>query len=392
MYSSILSTYKRSNLSFVKGKGSYLITKNGKKYLDFASGIAVNSLGHCNSELIKVLNNQSKKMWHISNAFQIPEQEELAKKLTKLTFADKVFFCNSGAESVESAIKIARAYHQIKKRKNKFKIITIKGSFHGRTLAAISASGQKKMIEGFRPLLNGFIQVEFGDHKAIEKVIDKQTAGIMVEPILGEGGIKVIPNQCLEGLRKLCDKKKILLIFDEVQSGIGRTGKLFSYQWSKIKPDILATAKGIGGGFPIGACLVNNKASKGIKFGSHGSTFGGNPLACSVASKVIEIVSKKNFLYDLQKKSTYFLNKLEKIKNTYNHLIDEIRGRGFLLGIKCKVNNSIFIEKLRNNGLLVVGASESVIRLLPPLNVTKKDLEIALKIIEKTCIGINSKI
>ena len=212
MQSSILSTYKRSNLSFVKGKGSYLITKNGKKYLDFASGIAVNSLGHCNSELIKVLNNQSKKMWHISNAFQIPEQEELAKKLTKLTFADKVFFCNSGAESVESAIKIARAYHQIKKRKNKFKIITIKGSFHGRTLATISASGQKKMIEGFKPLLDGFVQVEFGDHKQIEKAIDNQTAAIMIEPILGEGGIKVIPNQCLEGLRKLCDKKKILLI------------------------------------------------------------------------------------------------------------------------------------------------------------------------------------
>ena len=391
MQSSILSTYKRSNLSFVKGKGSYLITKNGKKYLDFASGIAVNSLGHCNSELIKVLNNQSKKMWHISNAFQIPEQEELAKKLTKLTFADKVFFCNSGAESVEAAIKIARAYHQIKKRKNKFKIITIKGSFHGRTLATISASGQKKMIEGFKPLLDGFVQVEFGNHELIEKAIDNQTAAIMIEPILGEGGIKVIPNQCLEGLRKLCNKKKILLIFDEVQSGIGRTGKFFSYQWSKIEPDILTTAKGMGGGFPIGACLVTNKVSKGMKFGSHGSTFGGNPLACSVAKRVIEIISEKKFLNDLNQKVTFFANKLEAIKNTYNHLIDEIRGRGFLLGIKCKINNSIFIEKLRNNGLLVVGANESVIRILPPLNVTKKDLKIALKIIEKTCIGINSK-
>ena len=391
MQSSILSTYKRSNLSFVKGKGSYLITKNGKKYLDFASGIAVNSLGHCNSELIKVLNNQSKKMWHISNAFQIPEQEELAKKLTNLTFADKVFFCNSGAESVESAIKIARAYHQIKKRKNKFKIITIKGSFHGRTLATISASGQKKMIEGFKPLLDGFVQVEFGDHKQIEKAIDNQTAAIMIEPILGEGGIKVIPNQCLEGLRELCDKKKILLIFDEVQSGVGRTGKLFSYQWSKIKPDILSTAKGMGGGFPIGECLVSNKASKGIKFGSHGSTFGGNPLACSVAKRVIEIISKKKFLNDLNQKAAFFVNKLEKIKKTYNHLIDEIRGKGFLLGIKCKINNSIFIEKLRNNGLLVIGASESVIRILPPLNVSKKDLKIALKIIEKTCMDINNK-
>ena len=391
MQSSILPTYKRSNLSFVKGKGSYLITKNGKKYLDFASGLAVNSLGHCNSELIKVLNNQSKKMWHISNAFQIPEQEELAKKLVKLTFADKVFFCNSGAESVEAAIKIARAYHQIKRKKNKFKIITIKGSFHGRTLATISASGQKKMIDGFKPLLDGFVQVEFGDHKSIEKAVDNQTAAIMVEPILGEGGIKIIPNQCLEGLRKLCNKKKILLIFDEVQCGIGRTGKFFSYQWSKIEPDILATAKGMGGGFPIGACLVTDKVSKGIKFGSHGSTFGGNPLACSVAKRVIEIISEKKFLNDLNQKATFFVNKLEEIKNTYNNLIEEIRGRGFLLGIKIKINNSIFIEKLRNNGLLRVGANENIIRILPPLNVTNKDLKIALKIIEKTCIDINSK-
>ena len=391
MQSSILPTYKRSNLSFVKGKGSYLITKNGKKYLDFASGIAVNSLGHCNSELIKVLNNQSKKMWHISNAFQIPEQEELAKKLVKLTFADKVFFCNSGAESVEAAIKIARAYHQIKRKKNKFKIITIKGSFHGRTLATISASGQKKMIDGFKPLLDGFVQVEFGDHESIEKAVDNKTAAIMVEPILGEGGIKIIPNQCLEGLRKLCNKKKILLIFDEVQCGIGRTGKFFSYQWSKIEPDILATAKGMGGGFPIGACLVTDKVSKGIKFGSHGSTFGGNPLACSVAKRVIEIISEKKFLNDLNQKATFFVNKLEAIKNTYNHLIEEIRGRGFLLGIKIKINNSIFIEKLRNNGLLSVGANENIIRILPPLNVTNKDLKIALKIIEKTCIDINSK-
>ena len=391
MQSSILPTYKRSNLSFVKGKGSYLITKNGKKYLDFASGLAVNSLGHCNSELIKVLNNQSKKMWHISNAFQIPEQEELAKKLVKLTFADKVFFCNSGAESVEAAIKIARAYHQIKKKKNKFKIITIKGSFHGRTLATISASGQKKMIDGFKPLLDGFVQVEFGDHESIEKAVDNKTAAIMVEPILGEGGIKIIPNQCLEGLRKLCNKKKILLIFDEVQCGIGRTGKFFSYQWSKIEPDILATAKGMGGGFPIGACLVTDKVSKGIKFGSHGSTFGGNPLACSVAKRVIEIISEKKFLNDLNQKATFFVNKLEAIKNTYNHLINEIRGRGFLLGIKIKINNSIFIEKLRNNGLLSVGANENIIRILPPLNVTNKDLKIALKIIEKTCIDINSK-
>jgi len=391
MQSSILATYKRSRLSFVKGKGSYLITKKGKKYLDFASGIAVNSLGHCNPELVKVIQNQSKKMWHISNAFEILEQEKLAKKLVKLTFADKVFFCNSGAESVEAAIKIARAYHQINKRNNKYKIITIKGSFHGRTLATISASGQKKLTNGFKPLVDGFTQVEFGDHKSIEKVIDKQTAAIMIEPILGEGGIKVVPNQCLEGIRELCDKKKILLIFDEVQSGIGRTGKFFSYQWSKIKPDILATAKGMGGGFPIGACLVTNKVSKGMEIGSHGSTFGGNPLACSISNKVIEIISKKKFLDDLNNKAKFFLNKLEKIKNNYNNLIDEIRGKGFLLGIKSKINSAVFIEKLRDNGLIIVGASENVIRILPPLNVNKKELIIALKIIEKTCKDISKK-
>ena len=391
MHSSILGTYKGSKLSFVKGRGSYLITKGGKKYLDFASGIAVNSLGHCNPELIKALYDQSKKIWHTSNAFKINEQEKLANKLTNMTFANKVFFCNSGAEAVEAAIKIARAYHQIEKKKNRFKIITIKGSFHGRTIATISASGQKKLVDGFKPLVDGFTQVDFGDHDSFEKLIDKKTAAIMIEPILGEGGIKVIPNECLEGLRKLCDKKGILLIFDEVQCGVGRTGKLFAYQWSKIKPDILATAKGIGGGFPIGACLVTNKVSKGMKFGSHGSTFGGNPLACSVANKVLEIISKKDFLNNMNKNALFFRNNLEKIKNTYDHLIEEIRGKGFLLGVKCKINNSIIIEKLITNGLLIIGASENVIRILPPLNVKRKDLKIALKIIEKTFNNIGNK-
>ncbi len=385
MQSSVLSTYKRSHLSFEKGKGSYLITKNGKKYLDFASGIAVNSLGHCHKELVRTLIKQSKKIWHTSNAFHIQEQEILAKKLTKLTFADKVFFCNSGAESVEAAIKIARAYFQIFQNKKKFKIITIKGSFHGRTIAAISASGQKKMVKGFEPLVDGFVSVDFADHKIFEKAIDSKTAAIMVEPILGEGGIKVIPNQCLEGLRDLCDKKKILLIFDEVQCGMGRTGKFFSYQWSKIKPDILATAKGIGGGFPIGACLLTNKISKGMNFGSHGSTFGGNPLACAVANKVIDIISNKKFLSNINKNSIFLIKELEKIKKNFNNLIEEIRGMGLLLGIKCKINNVLFIEKLRNNGLLVVGASDNVVRILPPLNISRKDLIIAIKIIKKTC-------
>lgn len=391
MNSSILPTYNKVKLSFSSGKGSYLITKNGKKYLDFTSGIAVNSLGHCNSYLIKALNEQSKKLWHCSNAYEIEEQEKLGKKLVKLTFADKVFFCNSGAEAVEASIKIARAYFQVKKKKKKYKIVTIKGSFHGRTLATISASGQDKLLNGFKPAVEGFIPVPFGDHKKIEKVIDDSTAAIMIEPILGEGGIKKIPNVCLEGLRKLCNKKKILLIFDEVQSGIGRTGKLFNYQWTKIKPDILAMAKGIGGGFPIGACLVTKEIGKGMKLGSHGSTFGGNPLACTVANKVLDIITKKNFFKELNSKANLLYEKLEKIKNKNLNIIEELRGEGFLLGIKCKINNNILIEALRKNGLLVVGASENVIRFLPPLNVKKTEIIQAVKILEETCVNINSR-
>ncbi len=391
MPSSILSTYNRTKISFNRGKGCYLISKNGKKYLDFTSGIAVNSLGHCNDYLIKALHEQSKKLWHCSNAFEIPEQEKLAKKLTQLTFADKVFFCNSGAEAVEASIKIARAYHQILKKKNKYKIITIKGSFHGRTLATITASGQDKLLDGFKPKVDGFVHVNFGDHDAIEKAIDNKTAAIMIEPILGEGGIKIVPPQCLEGLRKLCNKKNILLIFDEVQSGMGRTGKLFSYQWSKIKPDILATAKGIGGGFPIGACLLTKKVSKGMRIGSHGSTFGGNPIACAVANKVIDIISNKSFFHQVNSKASFFIKELEKIKSQNLKIIDTIRGKGFLIGIKCKINNRIFIEKLIKNGLLVVGASENVIRLLPPLNIKKSEIVQGIKIIKKTCNEINSK-
>ena len=384
MNSYILPTYNRVKLSFHKGKGSYLITKKGKKYLDFTSGIAVTSLGHSNNDLIKVLYHQSKKLWHCSNAYEILEQEKLAKKLVNLTFADFVFFCNSGAEAVEAAIKIARAYYQIKKKKNKYKIITIKGSFHGRTLATIAASGQEKLLNGFKPVVEGFTPVLFGDHQAIEKAIDNKTAGIMVEPILGESGIKKIPIECLEGLRKICNKKKILLIFDEVQCGIGRTGKLFNYQWSKIKPDILATAKGIGGGFPIGACLVTKQIAQGMNFGSHGSTFGGNPLACAVANVVLDIISKKKFLKELNSKASFLYNELEKIKKENLNIIEEIRGQGFLLGIKCNINNSILIKALRTNGLLVISASENVIRLLPPLNINKKEIIEAIKILKQT--------
>ena len=390
--SSLAKNYKRRNLSFDKGKGSYLYTKRGIKFLDFVQGIAVNSLGHANPNLIKAINKQSKKLWHVSNSFIIPEGEELAKKLTKRTFADAVIFQNSGAEATEAAIKVARRYFYSIGQKKKNRILCIKNSFHGRTIAAINASGSKKMVEGFGPKVGGFDHFKFGNHKELKRKITSKTAAIMIEPIMGEGGIKVIPSWCLRELRKICNQKKILLILDEVQCGIGRSGKFFSYEYANIKPDIVPIAKGIGGGFPIGACLVSNKVAEGMKFGSHGSTFGGNPLACSVANKVVEIISKKIFLDDLNEKSIFFINELEKIKNNYTNLISEIRGSGFMIGIKSKISNSIFIEKFVNNGLLVIGASENVIRILPPLNVTKKDLNIALKKIEKTCGEINNKL
>ena len=380
MQSSVLSTYNRSHLSFEKGKGSYLITKNGKKYLDFASGIAVNSLGHCHKGLVQTLIKQSKKIWHTSNAFHIPEQEILAKKLTKLTFADKVFFCNSGAESVEAAIKIARAYFQIFKKKKKFKIITIKGSFHGRTIATISASGQKKMIKGFQPLVDGFISVDFADHKVFEKIIDNKTAAIMVEPILGEGGIKVIPNQCLEGLRNLCNKKNILLIFDEVQCGVGRTGKFLATEWVKeLKPNIVSIAKGIGGGFPLGALLLDKKTSKVMTRGAHGSTFGGNPLGMAIANEVLNYVLDEDFLDNIREVG-YNLRQLIKseLVNRFPNVISGVRGIGLMIGIECVMNNELLIRSLINERLLTVKAGQNIIRILPPLILEMKHVDEAI--------------
>jgi len=383
--SNLVKNYNRKKISFIKGKGSYLFSKDGKKYLDFVQGIAVNSLGHANSKLIQSLNNQAKKVWHVSNAFIIPEGELLAKKLAKKTFADYVMFQNSGAEATEAAIKCARRYFYSIGKPQKNRILCVKNSFHGRTIAAIHASGSKKMTEGFGPKVNGFDHFIFGDHKSFKKKIAKNTAAIMVETIMGEGGIKVIPDWCLRELRKICDKKGILLILDEVQCGIGRTGDFFAFEKSKVKPDIVPIAKGIGGGFPIGAVLMNKKVASAMTAGTHGTTFGGNPLAMSVGNKVFDIISNKKFLNSVKKNSQYFHKKLSNLKNKYSKIIDEIRGRGFLIGIKLKVDQTTFIKKLMDNKLLTIRAAENVVRVLPPLNVSKKEIDEAISIIEKVC-------
>ena len=383
--SGLVKNYNRKNLSFTKGKGSYLYGTDGKRYLDFVEGIAVNSLGHSHPKLIKALTLQSKKVWHVSNAFKIPEGEKLAKKLTKNTFADYVMFQNSGAEATEAAIKVARKYFYSIGKPKKNRILCIKNSFHGRTIAAIFASGSKKMTEGFGPSIKGFDHFDFGDHKSLTNSINNQTAAIMIEPILGEGGIKVIPSWCLRELRKICDKKKILLILDEVQCGIGRSGKFFAFEHSKIKPDIVPIAKGIGGGFPIGAVLMTKKVAKFMTPGSHGSTFGGNPLAMAVGNAVIDEILKKNFLYNVRRISKYFHSELNNIKNEFPNIIKEIRGVGLLIGIQLFNNQNLFIKNLMKKKLLTIKAAENVVRILPPLNVKKNEIKIALNIIKSVC-------
>ena len=391
--SSLANNYNRRKISFKYGKGSFLYSTNGKKYLDFVQGIAVNSLGHSNPFLIKALIKQSKKLWHLSNAFQIPEAEKLAKLLTRKTFADKVIFQNSGAEATETAIKVARKYFFSQGKPKKNRIICIKNSFHGRTIAAIYASGSKKMTEGYGPKVPGFDHIEFRNFKPrfpnLRNKITKNTAAIMVETIMGEGGIKTIPNKCLKYLRKICNEKKILLILDEVQSGVGRSGDFFAYESSKIKPDIVPIAKGIGGGFPIGAVLMTNKVARVMKPGSHGSTFGGNPNACAVGSEVMKQIFKPGFLINVKKISKYFFLRLNEIQKEYPKIIKNIRGKGLLIGIQITVNQSKFIQSLEKNNLLTIRAAENVIRILPPLNVKKIEIDLAIKIIDKVCVDYN---
>ena len=388
----LAKNYNRKKISFVRGKGSYLYTANGTKYLDFVQGIAVNSLGHTNPKLVKSIKDQSKKLWHVSNAFQIPEGEKLAKKLCQKTFADYVMFQNSGAEATEAAIKVARRYFYSIGKPKKNRILCIKNSFHGRTIAAIFASGSKKMTQGFGPKVPGFDHINFRDIKPrfpdIRKKIKKNTAAIMVETILGEGGIKQIPDKCLKYLRKLCNQKKILLILDEVQCGIGRSGNFFAFEQSNVKPDIVPIAKGIGGGFPIGAVLMNKKVAVGMTPGTHGSTFGGNPLAMAIGNTVIDIVSDKKFLNNVKNLSNHFFIKLNHLKKKYPNIIKEIRGKGLLIGIQLHIDQTNFIKKLMDNKLLTIRAAENVVRVLPPLNVKKNELDKAIKIIDRVCVEL----
>ena len=386
--SSVLDTYARKPISFSKGKGCYLFTENGDKYLDFVQGIATNVLGHCHEHLVKTIQEQSKKLWHVSNAFVIPDQERLAKRLTDNTFADFVCFQNSGTEATEASIKVARKYFHKIGKPEKNRIITFKGAFHGRTLAALFAANNPKHTEGFGPTVEGFDQVPFADHEKIKKAINKNTAAIMVETIMGEGGIKVIPDFCLKGLRDLCDENEILLILDEVQCAY-RTGNFFAFEPSGIRPDIVPIAKGIGGGFPLGACLVNEKVSVGMTTGTHGSTFGGNPLAMAIGNAVLDVLFEKDFLNNVKKKGDYFQQLLNRIKKKYPKIIGEVRGIGLMLGLKMVSDNTEFMKKLMKHKMLTVKAEENVIRLFPPLIVNNTELDEAANKIEAVCEEMN---
>ncbi len=383
--SALAKNYNRRKIAFKRGKGSFLYSINGKKYLDFVQGIAVNCLGHSNPYLIKAINKQSKKVWHVSNAFLIPEGEKLASRLVKKTFASSVMFQNSGAEATEAAIKVARRYFYSIGKPKKNRIVCIKNSFHGRTIATINASGSKKMMEGFGPKVPGFDHFEFGNLKSLKKKISNNTAAVLIETSLGEGGVKAHSKAFLKNLRKICNKKNILLILDEVQCGIGRSGNFFAYEYAKIKPDIVPIAKGIGGGFPIGAVLMTKKIASAMIPGTHGSTFGGNPLAMSVGNAVLDVILKKGFLLNVKKKSDYFNRELNKIKNDYPKLIKEVRGTGLLIGLQLFQEQKKFIKKLEDNKLLTIRAADNVIRILPPLNVKKSEIDLALKIIKKVC-------
>ena len=385
--SSIMPTYGERELEFVKGKDCYLFTSDGKKYLDFAGGIAVNSLGHCHPKLVKALKKQAETLWHTSNLYYNQNQEEYASMLCKNSFADKVFFTNSGAEAIECGIKVIRSYWNHHK-KNKKKIITFDGAFHGRTFAAISAQQNAKYSSGFEPLLPGFCKASFNDISSLESLIDSDTAAILIEPIQGEGGIRTANLDFLKSIRDICNQNNILLFLDEVQSGFGRSGKMFSYEWADIKPDILASAKGIGSGFPMGACLSTNQACIGMSKGTHGSTYGGNALAVSVGKAVLEIIGNKNFLESVDKIARYFWKNLKELEKIHENIL-EIRGAGLLLGIKTKSNNLKVSQALKKNLLLNVTASENVVRLAPPLIITKEHVDDATDIIDKTFKELN---
>lgn len=385
MITPVLPTYARAPISLERGEGVYVFASDGRRFLDFGSGIAVNALGHAHPHLVAALTTQAGKLWHTSNLYQVPGQQRLAERLVAATFADTVFFCNSGAEAIECSIKMARKFHSHHGRPERFRIITFEGAFHGRTLATIAAGGQKKHLDGFGPKVDGFDQVPFGDIEAVRATIGPHTAGVLIEPVQGEGGVRPVPPDFLRALRELCDEHGLLLLLDEVQTGVGRTGKLFAHEWSGVTPDIMAIAKGIGGGFPLGACLATERAAAGMTAGSHGSTFGGNPLAMAVGNAVLDVVLEPGFLDHVNKIATYLRQQLSMVVDRNGSIMEDVRGQGLLLGLKCKVPNSQVIDALRERGMLTVGAGDNVVRILPPLIATEEHVREAIDILNDAC-------
>ena len=389
MIDTILPTYNRAPLTFVKGEGSWLIEADGRRFLDLGAGIAVNTLGHAHPGLTKALTDQAQQVWHLSNLYHIPAQQTLADRLVDLTFADTVFFTNSGTEACELAVKMARKYW-FDKGEDRSEIITFSGAFHGRSTAAIAAVGTDKMTKGFGPLLPGFTQLPFGDHDALHAAVSNSTAAILIEPVQGEGGIRPVPDQCLKGLRELCDKHGILLIFDEVQCGVARTGKLFAYEWAGVSPDIMMIAKGIGGGFPLGAVLATGDAASGMTAGTHGSTYGGNPLGCAVGNAVLDHVANAGFLADLNRRAGGLRQKLEGLVAGNPDVFESVRGMGLMLGLKCKAANSDVVKAGYEAGVITVPAADNVIRLLPALNITESDIAEAILRLDTAAKSISS--
>jgi acetylornithine/N-succinyldiaminopimelate aminotransferase len=383
--SHLLPTYARVDLAFERGEGAWLVTADGERYLDFTSGVAVNALGHCHPHMIEAVTEQAKKVWHVSNLYRIPEGERLADRLCQASFADTVFFQNSGAEALECAIKMARKYQSASGAPERYRIVTFEGAFHGRTLAALAATGNKKYLDGFGPPMPGFDQVAFGDLAAVKKAIGPETAAILVEPIQGEGGVRVAAPAFLRGLRELCDKHGLLLMFDEVQSGLARTGRLFDYQRSGVEPDIMTLAKALGGGFPIGACLATTEASKGMTVGTHGSTFGGNQLAMAAGNAVLDVLLAPGFLEHVQKVALLFKQRLAELKDRHSSVIAEVRGEGLLMGLRMVPPASAMVDELRNEKMITVAAGDNVVRLLPPLIIGETEVSEAVARIDRAC-------
>ncbi|MBI3707574.1 MAG: aspartate aminotransferase family protein [Proteobacteria bacterium] len=387
----VMPTYNRADLAFERGEGAYLYATDGRRYLDFACGIAVTGLGHAHPHLVKALTDQAQKLWHNSNLFRIPGQEKLAKRLTEASFADTVFFGNSGAEAMECGIKVVRKYQAVNGKPERFRLVTFEGAFHGRTLATLAAGGQAKYLEGFGPKVEGFDQVPFGDLKAVKAAIGQATAGILIEPVQGEGGIRPVPPMFLRALRELCDEHGLLLFLDEIQTGMGRTGKLFAHEWSGVTPDVMAIAKAIGGGFPLGACLATAKAASGMTSGTHGSTYGGNPLAMAVGNAVLDVMLADGFLDRVQQSASHLRQQLAMLTERNGDIFEEVRGEGLLLGLKCRPPNTEVNAALRARGLLTAMAGDNVVRLLPPLIVEAAQISEATQIIDSACADLRKQ-